>query len=1117
MKELLRVVCVVLGLAVAAGAAAASDNGKQCARRPEKAAKGKEAAPAGRTPISGEPWTPMGGQDKVVYGTDDRIDVYQETNPLRRELAGSVCGLVNTASLTPVSGNRWELSLRDYTVGGYPPCASEPFAAQPVAPWCTGFLVGEDLIATAGHCFENGDQGSVRFIFGFEMTDATTPVSVLEANQVYAAVEVVGWALSGGLDYCIVRVDRPVTAPGAQPLQIRREGTVPLDTPIGVIGHPAGLPKKIAFGPTTEVAENTASGYFTTNLDTYGGNSGSPVFNAATGLVEGILVRGATDYVRQGDCFVSNVLPDSDAGEDVSKSTTFAQYVPEYVAGLGKITLDKEAYKPTDIVQITLEDVLAVPSVNVEIEGEYDTKTLALTASKAAATQFTGAVQLYSTGKADVSEWLFVLDGGEMTVRYSDADDGTGSPAVVEKTVSIDGTAPVIAGAAATFVGATSAVVTVDANEPVTATVRYGTDCSALTQTAQSAGGAAQNPSVTLGGLSQETAHYFSVEVADAAGNAAAADNGGACFTFTTASLNDVCGDAWPLSLDTPVTGSNAGAATDYDAGDGSGADVWFAFTAPATATYAFSTCGSPLDSVLHVFSGGCGGLVPITSNDDWCGYQSLARALLTAGATYHIRVAGYGGETGDYTLTASESTPLPNDPCGSAVALTAGVSYEGDSSGAGTDYDTDGMDGADVWFSFTPATAGTYDISLCGSSFDTTLMVFLGGCADPVGIAFNDDYCGLQSQVRKPLQAGAPCLIRVADYGYAGGQYTIRVAAADTSADPCPDDPVADGGFETGYPNLGWMDYSLNYGTPLCDASCNANFTAYEGDWFVWFGGTGSAEQGWVVQYVTLPDEAFATASFQVRIPTAGTTGHMAFLMDGDELFRVTEADAARYAEWTLVELDISAYADGGVHELVFESAMEAPETDVLNIFVDRVCIESGAATVPNVVGQTQAAAQAAITGAGLAVGAVTEVYSETVPAGVVISQSPAAGGTVAPGSAVSLTVSKGADPAVVDTARTALRDAFRQADTDSSGGLTYEEARAVFPGLSQAVFNALDTNGDGVLDKTELGVEDSGCGCGCSKSDLTPEGLKKRLGDLFLGGLALVLLAALGRRAEV
>jgi beta-lactam-binding protein with PASTA domain len=64
---------------------------------------------------------------------------------------------------------------------------------------------------------------------------------------------------------------------------------------------------------------------------------------------------------------------------------------------------------------------------------------------------------------------------------------------------------------------------------------------------------------------------------------------------------------------------------------------------------------------------------------------------------------------------------------------------------------------------------------------------------------------------------------------------------------------------------------------------------------------------------------------------------------------------------------------------------------------------------TVPNVVGQTQGSAQAAITTAGLIVGVITQAYSATIPAGSVISQNPAAGTTVLPGTAVNLVVSKG------------------------------------------------------------------------------------------------------------
>ena len=66
--------------------------------------------------------------------------------------------------------------------------------------------------------------------------------------------------------------------------------------------------------------------FFNANLDTYGGNSGSAVFNASTGEVEGILVRGATDYVRNGSCQVSNRIGNnSGSGESVTKITNIKE------------------------------------------------------------------------------------------------------------------------------------------------------------------------------------------------------------------------------------------------------------------------------------------------------------------------------------------------------------------------------------------------------------------------------------------------------------------------------------------------------------------------------------------------------------------------------------------------------------------------------------------------------------------------------------------------------------------------------------------------------------------------------------------------------------------------
>ena len=77
----------------------------------------------------------------------------------------------------------------------------------------------------------------------------------------------------------------------------------------------------------------------------------------------------------------------------------------------------------------------------------------------------------------------------------------------------------------------------------------------------------------------------------------------------------------------------------------------------------------------------------------------------------------------------------------------------------------------------------------------------------------------------------------------------------------------------------------------------------------------------------------------------------------------------------------------------------------------------------VPNVEGMTQAAATTAITGAGLVLGTVTTVSSSTVPAGSVISESPAAATAVEAGTTVNLTVSSGAQvPNVVGLTRPPL-----------------------------------------------------------------------------------------------
>ena len=83
-------------------------------------------------------------------------------------------------------------------------------------------------------------------------------------------------------------------------------------------------------------------------------------------------------------------------------------------------------------------------------------------------------------------------------------------------------------------------------------------------------------------------------------------------------------------------------------------------------------------------------------------------------------------------------------------------------------------------------------------------------------------------------------------------------------------------------------------------------------------------------------------------------------------------------------------------------------------SVVVTPVPVVNPNVTVPDVTGQTQAAATTALTAADLAVGTVTQEASDSVAAGSVISQSPTAGVSVARGSVVDLVVSSG--PVVVE-----------------------------------------------------------------------------------------------------
>ncbi len=168
--------------------------------------------------------------------------------------------------------------------------------------WCTGTLVSDNLFLSAGHCFDQ--TGGTWQRPRTNGTNDIIPVAEIAQNmhvnfnyqvdpdgdlrdEVRFEVEALVEYRLGGLDIAIVRL---AGAPGRQFGVGRIAEADPAEGQmLAIIGHPAGVPKRIEAGPLTRL-DGDRIRY--NDIDTLGGNSGSAIWHSPSGEIVGVHTNG---------------------------------------------------------------------------------------------------------------------------------------------------------------------------------------------------------------------------------------------------------------------------------------------------------------------------------------------------------------------------------------------------------------------------------------------------------------------------------------------------------------------------------------------------------------------------------------------------------------------------------------------------------------------------------------------------------------------------------------------------------------------------------------------------------------------------------------------------------
>jgi S1-C subfamily serine protease len=270
----------------------------------------------------------------AIYGEDNRLEAY-EAAAASPQMAATArrTGVALVSHGNVVLGSDGDIRVEGPQLGPlYQLCESERFRDQPSAARCSGVLIDDDLVLTAGHCVSDAREcGSRRFVFDF-LYDAPGVLAPLSVDDLYHCRQVVARKEVLAEDWAVVQLDRPVPADRAPAVVAREATALTIGAQVALVGFGSGLPMKVDLNGRVTAPRGEALDYFKATIDAFGGHSGGGVFDLNQRVV-GVLSAGAQDYITSGTCQVAARYLEE--GDGVGEVVTYAYHAIEGLCETG--------------------------------------------------------------------------------------------------------------------------------------------------------------------------------------------------------------------------------------------------------------------------------------------------------------------------------------------------------------------------------------------------------------------------------------------------------------------------------------------------------------------------------------------------------------------------------------------------------------------------------------------------------------------------------------------------------------------------------------------------------------------------------------------------------------